>query len=1197
MGLGRLFKDLTEIPSKLHVTPLSRNKNRNKNHEETNFAPSDIEPPLSPKITPLPGKRGHNPMTEQPVSHRATITGTNTRSYLPTTYMNLDRETTVHLKTKEICAVDFDYWFNQLNHFSKYHNTEGTGTSFVYPSGFSDSSVSFSNDILEEATTSFGNLLIKDSGAQGWIGHALSRHGPGTIERCLENAQLKYSDKLYYNARRLQMSLLYSSSIVDDMYYRFETMIGVMWLMRNFRYKIAQIFIANARTRSEEPKIKPCCFQELGRKLLLVMRSGPLDEQSAGITESVDHNGYADKSHLANPDVIKDYLVSEIRFKDMVADLRRRFFYDGQSQMQNIDRVVCRGLASDSSNCLSCSVSEGSPDPFESTKETDGARFKCHHRTSFSVDWDPLKFMDSQYGSIRTLLGKVVTLTGSAICAHATTCQDYIRTVWPSSGPILLAALEEALKMANNKSAPKTPYHATVRQDDVEVYVRLPLDSSPDGLHHRMVTACGSKARLVEIAQQFCWLGAALGASGPEEQIHYAESSIAYFERSSVFAIWFDTKPLRPDENCCWLPLFGNAVIAAGFPIPPRQGEIGLEVSVDTIAGILGIQHAVEYNGGVVMKGFSSLLVPVAKNDRTIQWHLITNESPDIRLSYQDGLRRCKDRLMRDVVGLDAIRTTRAIVGWINFTGATLGFQQFGVGQADFALGAKDGKCHFQRNGPYKNIISAAEKTPVVLYDTFERRAWLVPAANVILHLAQHRHWLEPYEFRGKRVKLFSATTSHGSAREILLQNAKNQLSDDEEYTFKDLVLNIWSLLEFLLDQNVQSDCTRGAPIRGTTRDVIQGFEFKAISEERSPFHRKHAYIQKSSSGWTNLVRDIDALVLFASGFEDIIRPTPEIRGLCHYWQSVPKSRDYLAASVKSLQDLYDVAGCRLSKEFLTYTHLQWHRGSSILFEPCKTPNSYRCSCNRLQQIVGPVSVGRVVPPGLLQDEGAVIFGRDGNLLSELALAQQPCETTLYSQPNISLGPGETFGIPEEPEEDQCTVSDSEPSSPVAEGSEATAPPRVSLVLENSPVGLERTFPDWEQSNSSQNWNSTFKDESTSVNSDINDRYGSELYEKGKCPVYRLPETVDDSTTEQEHTETKDMQSADKTEEHQPGILPEPPGLSQPTERLFPQTPSDCSDTSSGPEKVGSFGKMSGFRLSMTVKAIKTRSPEKMVVR
>jgi hypothetical protein len=64
---------------------------------------------------------------------------------------------------------------------------------------------------------------------------------------------------------------------------------------------------------------------------------------------------------------------------------------------------------------------------------------------------------------------------------------------------------------------------------------------------------------------------------------------------------------------------------------------VGLEIPLELLAGISGACHAVEFEGGVVMKGFSHMFVPVRKEQDRVQWHVIASLDPEIRLSYRDA--------------------------------------------------------------------------------------------------------------------------------------------------------------------------------------------------------------------------------------------------------------------------------------------------------------------------------------------------------------------------------------------------------------------------------------------------------------------------------------------------------------------------------------------------------------------------------
>lgn len=550
-----------------------------------------------------------------------------------------------------------------------------------------------------------------------------------------------------------------------------------------------------------------------------------------------------------------------------------------------------------------------------------------------------------------------------------------------------------------------------------------------------VIHAAGAADMLVDLTQQLAWIGSAFRSSPYPGKLAYGTVVLddSALNNRAHFGLSFQAQPVPSGEDSCWLSLFSEASIAHGFLVPPRQDERGLEIPLQLMMAIAGVRHAVEYQGGVLLKGFSHMLVPTDRHDDRVQWHLISSADDDTRLTYHAVLDRCPNRALLNTVSLDALPQTRAFVGWcgtagslvgsddanyenidysgcpepdsgVRLAGGAVGLQQIGLAQLDFTLGPKDGKCHFQRYGPYQRIISAAEKTPVLLYDTADQRAWLVNACEVLLHAVKHRNQLEPFEVDGAPVKLCPRQPQQ-SAKEVLLRNAAVGLSDYEPYTCKDMVSNIWSILEFLIDQNVQSDRTSGADVAVNFGHSIQGYEFKAVVQERSPFRRKQQALDKTCGGWPTLVRDIDALVLFANGFGDLMLPLPAPHPMiCHSWQTVPKARDFMAARVSILKELYDVAGSRLDRQYLTATHLQWHRGHSMLFDSCATPGSFRCRCNRLQQIVTRSTLGRVVPPGLLLDDGAVIFGRAESRIKE-ALEKSPKQPPagLYSQPNIGL--------------------------------------------------------------------------------------------------------------------------------------------------------------------------------------------------
>ncbi|KIW86297.1 hypothetical protein Z517_01692 [Fonsecaea pedrosoi CBS 271.37] len=553
---------------------------------------------------------------------------------------------------------------------------------------------------------------------------------------------------------------------------------------------------------------------------------------------------------------------------------------------------------------------------------------------AFDVEWTFFEFLEKQFGEADIKVDSVVTLTGSV-------CHETI------SGHLNGEHLEIVY----------------------ELWQRVAV----------RIDATGNEETIRHLVQMLAWAGAAFRSSPGDdfgdEKVDYCRPIISD-PRDNRSRMGFVNRPLPTNIEACWLPLFSGVSIAYGFPIRRRRDEIGLEIPLQILTALLGAVRAVEYEGGVVIKGFF-------QHD--------SNTNCEQRLTYRDGLLRCPKRALMDEVDLECLQKTRAVLGWcsatrcslgshdanyssidysgaeeaggsISLTGGSLGFQQFGVAQIDFRLGPKDGKCLLPSH-------------------------WPLPEHKVILHMCQHRHRLEPFVVAGSSVLLPSPETTGQSvkeAKEVLLENESLTLteSSNEKYTLRDLVLNYWSLLEFLVDQDVRRDQAHGTSNHFSLQEVLQGYEYRSVVEERSPFRTKRTTLRRTCGGWPALIRDVDAVVLFASGFEDILRPlnNDQLQDICVKWRSMPREMSYLATTVKVLRDLYEVAGSRSTREHLTSTRLRWVQGKSSLFEPCTSPGASNCDCVRLQNIGtrGFFTNKRVVPGPVIGefDRGAVIFGR-----------------------------------------------------------------------------------------------------------------------------------------------------------------------------------------------------------------------------
>ena len=646
--------------------------------------------------------------------------------------------------------------------------------------------------------------------------------------------------------------------------------------------------------------------------------------------------------------------------------------------------------------------------------------------------WSIREFMLHEYGDI-SRFGSVVTLTGcSNLNAQASTCADYVKMTWPETGEFFLELLD-AIQATIGGSDAQFPVQVSLASDR-SLSVRAEIFHLDHVSYANLAAEATNHDLLIQLAQQSSWLSSAFTVSPFGHQLAYSSSYLSLREKG-VFEITVGHEPLNDTKQACWLSLFDGACLVAGFPISERAEEIGLELSLDLLAGLSGARHVFEYEGGLVMKGFSHMFVPVLRQLDRVQWHAVSSPDKETPLSYHDGISRCKSRAMIDEVSLQDLASLRAIVGWcseaticlgsshadyenldytkadeadsgLRCTGGSLGFQQFGVAALDVSFGPKDGKSHFQRRGPYQRIVQFAEGSPIVLHDVEQKQSWLVPATNVILHIVQHRHRLDPFQENGKPISLDTDIITGSSAKQVLLENRNRVLFEDETHTFMDETLDIWSVLEFLLAQNLTRQ--REAPgirIPSSLHESLYGFEFKAVVQQDAPYKLKKTTISRYHGGWSKLIEDVDALVLFANGFGDVILPADASKEhLCHKWRRVPQGQDYLTTTTSMLRTLFDKAGSRLDQKYLTTkSKLRWHQGSSALFNRCRDVPI--CDCTRVQQLIPESAIKSAQPPTSIADEGAVIFGHPEPRSTPLRSTVSKISSSLYSQPNIPILP------------------------------------------------------------------------------------------------------------------------------------------------------------------------------------------------
>ncbi|KAJ3580539.1 hypothetical protein NPX13_g22 [Xylaria arbuscula] len=163
-----------------------------------------------------------------------------------------------------------------------------------------------------------------------------------------------------------------------------------------------------------------------------------------------------------------------------------------------------------------------------------------------------------------------------------------------------------------------------------------------------VVVASGLPEFVTEIGEQLAWLGAALHHLDP---ISDAPSTLAFnvvpevqtevnAENSTVYCsirytVEQDEVSSSDSPGQCWRHLFNNPVIVGGFPIPSRPKEItGQEIPLDMLVGLTGASYLSPFKSKILIKGCNTMLVPVARSEDCLVWHLLQTKDPNDRISY-----------------------------------------------------------------------------------------------------------------------------------------------------------------------------------------------------------------------------------------------------------------------------------------------------------------------------------------------------------------------------------------------------------------------------------------------------------------------------------------------------------------------------------------------------------------------------------
>jgi hypothetical protein len=354
----------------------------------------------------------------------------------------------------------------------------------------------------------------------------------------------------------------------------------------------------------------------------------------------------------------------------------------------------------------------------------------------------------------------------------------------------------------------------------------------------------------------------------------------------------------------------------------------------------------------------------------------------------------------------------------INYTGAdycspgcafervTISAGMHVTASASFAKGSKDRPVSLHRQPMYELQLNYARTMNIVLFDAKDRRGWLVDGINAMLYIAlcqlNTRPFTESNYFEMANFRYADPINGLESAYQVLKdeRNADLALAEQIEKTvettisnddktkettkltkkyfyFRDLVQQIWHILEQIQEHQTHLLSTPGIGLRGTDRDKLEGFGFKDIVMGNNPLRPRVVTLQSSGRGWVDFTRKAHAITLIGKGFGELIQPAPEANRLCSHWTRVPQGQDYLVACISQLKQICEMGGDLNSDPLTLQQGIYWHKGAK-LFEPCSGCKVGRAgaSCDRVQVLLPPSLGHKTHPHPFQQLNGAVVFGR-----------------------------------------------------------------------------------------------------------------------------------------------------------------------------------------------------------------------------
>jgi len=650
-----------------------------------------------------------------------------------------------------------------------------------------------------------------------------------------------------------------------------------------------------------------------------------------------------------------------------------------------------------------------------------------------SLAWELKEFVALDLDG-ESALEDVLTITGEAFTAYATTCKDWVSSTWGDVGRMVLDATCEAIT------------HGQFSSESVSIY----LDGKTGAGERAEVSIKYTNfENLVDIIETFTWLAATFRPP-IENCLSLSSAKAKLTDKGIDISLERLVEADHVCSTCCWHRVLGNAIIAKGFR--KVNNEVGLELPLPLMLDLTGMVYSTDISKrltdgkgagpdvailaqqstddpvrcdeqlpsteefGIFFTGVHSVLYPTQRDTEhnTVKWHYATSNT--VITPPKDGrwLRLHKADLLDVAHFLGYTPEVKVMLGtkdrerenctmqassaekerdkWsFAWDGITIqaGFSGSGLSLPFKFIRRKGQNATPSAKPTYDQIVHHTVREPVIVCETAHDKgtAWLVPKLSLILDLAlfkaEEREWLKELDEDSKKALFAKPHWDGGSAAKEVLDNyerANTALAfspdNGQPIAVKDLIKEIFAAVTIRtqvdqLHPSHQHRLSVSATLVGW--DLLE-LTNPLASSSRLQLDLNGGDRNNSTPTWLHFANHIP--VFFCDNLGQIMESTLP---LCPASQHDKK---YLIANVHVLSGL--MTSCKTCKGYHVGTNKKWiwRFPQHGCFSPCDhEPGQTRsrdgsCFQERMQVMLSEDhKCAKFEVTGMVPEKGAVVFG------------------------------------------------------------------------------------------------------------------------------------------------------------------------------------------------------------------------------